>query len=54
MAFLRHFWTLIREFIDFAKHHKAWWIVPIVILLLILTILIVAGSSVAPLIYPLF
>jgi hypothetical protein len=54
MAFFRHLWNLIKEFFSFAKHHKAWWIVPIVILLLILTILIVAGSSVAPFIYPLF
>jgi uncharacterized integral membrane protein len=54
MAFLRHFGKLMKEFLDFAKHHKAWWIIPIVILLLLLTILIVAGSSVAPLIYPLF
>jgi hypothetical protein len=54
MAFFRHLWNLIKEFFGFAKQHKAWWIVPIVILLLILTILIVAGSSVAPFIYPLF
>ncbi len=54
MRFLRHLFRLLGELWGFAWHEKAWWIIPIVIVLLVLTVLVVAGSVVAPFIYPLF
>ena len=54
MRFLRHLKQLLREFLEFAWHNKAWWIVPIVLVLLILTSFIFVSGSVAPFIYTLF
>ena len=47
---------LAREFIDFLKHNKKWWLIPIIIVLLAFGLLAIfgAGSPVAPFIYPLF
>jgi hypothetical protein len=46
---------LVREFWDFLRFNKKWWLTPIVVLLLLLTALaFVAGSSAAPFIYTLF
>ncbi len=45
---------LLREFWDFLKHNKKWWLLPILISLLILALLVIlAGTPLAPLIYPL-
>jgi hypothetical protein len=54
MRFFKYFFRLIREFGAFAWQRKAWWILPILAILLLLTLLIVAGSTIAPFIYPLF
>lgn len=54
MRFLRHFGKLLREFVGFAMHHKAWWIIPIVLMLLLMALVIVIGQSTAPFIYTLF
>ena len=54
MRFLRHLFRLLGELWGFAWKEKAWWIVPIVIVLLALTVFVVAGSIVAPFLYPLF
>ncbi|HUI05789.1 MAG TPA: DUF5989 family protein [Verrucomicrobiae bacterium] len=54
MERVKHFITLLKEFVRFARQHKSWWILPVVLVLLLLAFLIVAGSSVAPFIYPLF
>ena len=44
---------LIREFYDFLRYNKAWWLTPIIIVLLLVGVLVVlAGTSVAPFIYP--
>jgi len=51
---LIHLGRLLREFLGFAREHKAWWIVPIVIVLLLIAALAVVSSGVAPFIYPLF
>ena len=45
---------LLREFVRFARENRAWWIVPLVIFLGIAGFLVVAGQTVAPLIYTLF
>ncbi|MHA2009780.1 MAG: DUF5989 family protein [Candidatus Hodarchaeales archaeon] len=48
--------SLIREFWDFLKVRKAWWLAPIIITLLVAGILIILGqsSSLSPFIYALF
>jgi len=48
--------AIIREFFDFLRERKKWWIAPIVVFLLLLGgILVFAkGSALAPFIYSLF
>ncbi len=48
--------AILREFWDFLKVRKKWWLAPIVIVLVLLGALIVLtqGAAVAPFIYPLF
>jgi hypothetical protein len=46
---------LLREFWDFLKHNKKWWLLPILISLLILAALaILGGTGLAPFIYTVF
>jgi hypothetical protein len=46
---------LVRDFWDFLKHNKKWWLLPIAILLALVGILIILGSTAAaPFIYTLF
>jgi len=46
---------LLREYVDFLKHNKKWWLIPIIVALLLVGVLIVLGSSAAaPFIYTLF
>jgi len=45
----------IREFWDFLKHNKKWWLTPIILVLLLLgVLLILGGTAAAPFIYTLF
>jgi hypothetical protein len=45
----------IREFLDFLRYNKKWWLLPILVTLLLLGLLMVlAGSGAAPYIYTLF
>ena len=48
--------SILKEFWDFLKVRKRYWLMPIVIVLLLLSVLIVfmQGSAVAPFIYTLF
>ena len=48
--------SILKEFWDFLKVRKKWWITPIIIVLLLLGLLIVLTetSAVAPFIYTLF
>ena len=48
--------SILKEFWDFLKVRKKWWLTPIIIVLLLLGTLIVLteGSAVAPFIYTLF
>lgn len=44
-----------REYFDFLKHNKKWWITPIVLVLLLAGLLVMLGSTAAaPFVYPLF
>jgi hypothetical protein len=47
---------IAREFFEFLKHRKKWWLTPIIVLLILLGALIVLteGSALAPFIYALF
>ena len=48
-------YSLFREFLEFLKHNKKWWLLPIVIILLAMGLLVLLSSSaIAPFIYPLF
>ncbi len=48
--------AIIREFFEFLRHRKKWWLAPIVVMMVLLGALIVAGesSALAPFIYALF
>ncbi len=48
--------TLFREFWQFLRERKKYWLLPIVLALLLLGVLIVltANSALAPFLYPLF
>lgn len=47
-------WSLVKEFLQFLRQEKKWWLVPLVVLLVILVAIIVftGGSVLAPLMYP--
>jgi len=46
---------IVREFVDFLRHNKKWWIAPILIaLLLIGAFVLLSGTAAAPFIYTLF
>jgi len=48
--------SILREFWDFLKVRKKWWLAPIIIMLLLLGLLIffTQSTAVAPFIYTLF
>ncbi len=48
--------SIVKEFLDFMKVRKKWWLAPIIIMLLLLGFLIffTQGSAIAPFIYTLF
>jgi len=48
--------SILKEFWDFLKVRKKWWLAPIVLFLLMLGFILVAakGSALAPFIYSLF
>jgi len=46
---------LVREFWDFVRHTKKWWLVPILVILLLVGLIIILGTTAAgPFIYTLF
>jgi hypothetical protein len=45
---------LVREFWDFLKNNKKWWLLPILVSLLLLGLLVTLGGGLAPFIYTLF
>ncbi len=49
-------WNILKEFWDFLKVRKKWWLTPIVLVLLLLASLIVftQGSALSPFVYTLF
>jgi len=46
---------LVREFIDFLRFNKAWWLTPIILVLLLVGgLMILAATGAAPFIYAIF
>ena len=46
---------IVREFWDFLKHNKKWWLVPILIVLIgVAGLVLLSGTTAAPFIYTLF
>ena len=46
---------ILREFWEFLRENKAWWLAPIVVVLLLISLLVLLGATgAAPLIYTLF
>ena len=45
---------LIREFLEFLRDNKKWWLIPILLVLALLGLLTFLHSTAAPFIYPLF
>jgi uncharacterized protein DUF5989 len=47
--------SLVREFWQWLRHNKKWWLTPIVLTLLLVGFLVIlSGTAVAPFIYTLF
>ena len=48
--------AILKEFLDFLRVRKKWWIAPVVIVLLLLggLLILAKGSALAPFIYSLF
>jgi hypothetical protein len=48
--------SILREFWDFLRVRKKWWLAPVVIILVLLGLILVLteGSALAPFIYTLF
>ncbi|ODS29777.1 MAG: hypothetical protein SCARUB_05124 [Candidatus Scalindua rubra] len=48
--------SIIREFLEFLRVRKKWWLTPIILMLFLLGALIILteGSAIAPFIYTLF
>lgn len=48
--------SILKEFWDFLKERKKWWLTPIVVLMVLIGALLVfsQGSALAPFIYTLF
>ena len=48
--------AIIREFFEFLRERKKWWIAPILVFMVLLGVLVIfaSSSSLAPFIYSLF
>ncbi len=50
----RYSFKLFREFVQFARAHRAYWIVPLILVLGVAGLLVATGQVAAPLLYALF
>lgn len=48
--------SLLREFLQFLRRERKWWLIPLVLVILLLGVLLVIAesSALAPFFYPLF
>lgn len=54
MRKLSYVGSLIGEFVQFAREHKVYWILPLILILGLVVLLVVTSQSAAPFIYTLF
>ncbi len=54
MSKLSYAGSLLRDFWEFARHNKVYWIVPLVLVLALVVLLVVTSQATAPFIYTLF
>jgi hypothetical protein len=54
MRRLGYLGSLLREVFQFAREHKAYWLVPFFLVLGLVILLVVTSSATAPFIYTLF
>jgi hypothetical protein len=54
MGMIRHGLRLFGEILGYARHHKAYWIVPIFVVLALVGMLVIVSQAVAPFIYTIF
>lgn len=54
MGKLSYSGRLFREFLQFARENKAYWIVPLVLMLALATLVIAGSQASAPFVYTLF
>ena len=45
---------LFREFLDFLRHNKKWWLTPIILIILLVGVMIISMGGIGPFIYALF
>ena len=46
-------WSLLKEFLKFARQEKKWWLIPLIVLLLLGAVLLfTASSGIAWALYP--
>jgi len=45
---------ILREFYEFLRENKKWWLLPIVVVLMLFGVLLMLSPSIAPFIYTLF
>ena len=54
MGRAKYSFKLFREFIRFARAHRAYWILPLILILALAGLLVATGQIAAPLLYALF
>jgi len=56
VIYMRKRFPIVREFMEFLRERKLWWMTPIVVIFILLAVLIVTmeSSAIAPFIYALF
>lgn len=54
MARLGYAGKLLKEFVDFARQNRMYWIVALILLLGLASFLVVSSQAMAPLLYTLF
>ncbi len=49
-------WALLKEFFQFCRQEKKWWLIPLIVLLVVLGVILVFASSsgIAWALYPFF
>jgi len=54
MSRLSYAGKLFREFVDFARENKAYWIVPLLLVLALAALVVIGAQGSAPFVYTLF